>query len=94
MRPTSRACARARGYLHFNGTQWDTGTPIARYLLWKGLRMKPSETLPAWMYRDPAEVAERAELQAMAHERAEARRKAQQALALERAFKTPTERKP
>jgi hypothetical protein len=56
--------------------------------------MKPTEPLPAWMYRDPAEVVERAELQAMAAQRAEARREAERWLQRERAFKQPTERKP
>lgn len=51
--------------------------------------MKPPEVLPAWMYRDPAEVAERAELQHMAAVRAQAKREAEQQLARERAFRTP-----
>lgn len=54
-----------------------------------------TETLPAWMYRDPAEVAERAELQAMAAVRAQAKREAEQQLARDRAFfKSPTRSEP
>lgn len=54
--------------------------------------MKLIEPLPAWMYRDPAEVVERVELQTMAAERARARREAQQWLQRERAFKSRSER--
>lgn len=50
-----------------------------------------SEPLPAWMYRDPAEVAERAELQHMAAVRSKACREARQWLERDRTFRNPTD---